>query len=184
MEQVNMSKELVNKTSGRTIINFIRRADLLYAAFVHDHHAIRHLQCFLLVVSYKHAGDVHVIVKTPQPAAQLLAHLCVQRTERLIEQQYLWFDRQGARQSNTLSLSAGELVRIAVCKPVKLYQFQQFENPFLNISFSGSYMLGPHSQAESDVFENRHVPKQRVMLEYKPNPTFAHISFSGILSLK
>jgi hypothetical protein len=55
------------------------------------------------------AGDVDLVVQPPQPAPQLLAHLGVERAERLVEQQHLRLDRQRAGQRHALALAAGEL---------------------------------------------------------------------------
>ncbi len=61
-------------------------------------------------------------MQSAQPAAQILAHLCIERTERFIEQQYFWLYRQRASQGDTLALPAGKLGRVAVCQPIKLNQ--------------------------------------------------------------
>ena len=60
-----------------------------------------------------------------QPAAQLLAHLGVERAERLVEQQHLRLDGERARQRHALALSARELRRVAVGQPVELHELQQ-----------------------------------------------------------
>ena len=71
------------------------------------------------------AGDVELVVQPAQPAAQLLAHLGVERAERLVEQQHLGLDGQRAGQRDALALAAGELGREAVGQPVELHQPQQ-----------------------------------------------------------
>ena len=40
--------------------------------------------------------------------------------------------------------------------------------------------LGPDAQAKGNIFENRHVPEQRVMLENETYLTFAHMPRRGI----
>ncbi len=52
-------------------------------------------------------------MQAAQPAAQLLAHLGVERAEGLVEQQHFGLDRQGAGQGHALALAAGELGGIA-----------------------------------------------------------------------
>ncbi|MNR45528.1 hypothetical protein D3C85_1643830 [compost metagenome] len=49
-----------------------------------------------------------------QPAAQFLADLGIERTERLVEQQHLGLHRQGSGQCNTLALATGQLLGVAV----------------------------------------------------------------------
>ena len=106
------------------LVYLVGCADLLDAAFVHDHHAIGDFQGLFLVVGNENAGDVHVVVQPPQPSPQLLAHLRIQCPERFVEQQYLWFNGQCACQCDALPLPAGELMRIAVGEPVELHQLE------------------------------------------------------------
>jgi hypothetical protein len=54
---------------------------------------------------------VHVVVQAAQPAAQLLAHLGVERAEGLVEQQDLRLDGQRPGQRDALALAAGKLRR-------------------------------------------------------------------------
>jgi hypothetical protein len=68
-------------------------------------------------------------VQPAQPAAQLLAHLGVERAERLVEQQHARLDRQSAGQRDALPLAARQLVRIAVAQPVELNQLEQLFAP-------------------------------------------------------
>ena len=56
-------------------------------------------------------GDVQLVVQAAQPAAQLLAHLGVERAERLVEQQHARLDGQRAGERDALALAAGELAR-------------------------------------------------------------------------
>ena len=91
---------------------------------VHDHDPVGDLQRLFLVVRDEHAGDVQFVVQAAQPATQLLAHLGVERAERLVEQQHARLDGERARQRNALALAAGELVRIAIAEPVELDQLQ------------------------------------------------------------
>ena len=73
--------------------------------------AVGDLERFLLIVRDEHAGHVNLVVETPQPAPQLLPHLRIERAERLVEQQHLRLDRQGARERDALALAAGKLRR-------------------------------------------------------------------------
>ena len=92
---------------------------------VHHDDAIGHFQRLLLVVRDEHAGHMHFVVETPQPAAQLLPNPRVERAERLVQQQHARLDGERARKRDPLPLAAGELVRIAVGEPVELHQLEQ-----------------------------------------------------------
>jgi hypothetical protein len=70
--------------------------------------------------------DVRPICRAgAQPAAQVLAHLGVQRAEGLVQQQQPG-SIASARASATLALAAGKLRRIAIAQPIELDQPQQF----------------------------------------------------------
>ena len=74
--------------------------------FSHNH-SVGHFDGFVLIVSHDDAGEVQLLVQAAQPAPQLVAHLAVQRTERLIQQQHLRIHGHGARQGHPLLLAAG-----------------------------------------------------------------------------
>ena len=59
---------------------------------------------------------MYLVVQPAQPGPQVLAHLGVERTERLVEQQHLRVDGQRARQRHALALAAGQLVGVAGLK--------------------------------------------------------------------
>ena len=157
------------------LVDFSGRADLLDLALVHQHHAVGHFERFFLVVRDEDAGDVQLVVQAPQPAAQLLAHLGVERAERLVQQQHLGLDRQRARQRDALPLSAGELMRIAVGEPVELHQLQQLVHLAPDFRRSRAARARLHAQAEGDVLEHGHVPEQRVVLEHEADLPLAHV---------
>jgi hypothetical protein len=98
---------------------------LLDTALVDHHHAVGHFQRFFLVVGHEDAGDMQLVVQAAQPAAQLLAHLGVQRAKGLVEQQHLGLHRQRAGQGNALALAARQLRGVAVGQPVELHQLEQ-----------------------------------------------------------
>ncbi len=64
-----------------------------------------------LVVGDEQRGDVQLVVQAAQPAAQLLAHLGVERAERLVEQQHARLDGERAGERDALALAAGKLRR-------------------------------------------------------------------------
>ena len=73
--------------------------------FVHDNDAVGDFKRLLLVVRDKHRRHMNLVVEVAQPAPQLLAHLGIERAERLVEQQHARFDGECARQPpNTSSI--------------------------------------------------------------------------------
>ena len=135
-------------------------------ALVHDGDAIGDFERLFLIVRDENAGDVHFVVQLPQPAAQLLAHFGVERAERLVQQQHARLDGQRASQRDALALAAGELRREAPSLILQLDQVEQLVNLLADLRIARRRTLArPHAQAEGDVFEDRHVPEERVMLE-------------------
>ena len=67
---------------------------------------------------------VHLVVEPSQPRAQLLAHLRVERPERLVEEQHLGLDRERAGERHALTLPTGELRRIAVGEVLDVHQLE------------------------------------------------------------
>jgi hypothetical protein len=91
---VGLSQKAHDKFGLRVMKDLLGSSHLLDAAFAHDHHPVRHLQRLFLIVRDENAGDVNFIVQPPQPGAQFLAHLRVQRPERFVEKQHLGLDRE------------------------------------------------------------------------------------------
>ena len=184
MKQVHVAQKAIHKGAGRVVPHLLRRADLLDYAGVHQHHAVRHLQRLFLVVGDKNAGHMQIVMQAAQPAAQFLAHLGIQRTKRLIEQQHLRLHRQGTSQGNALALSARELRRVAVCQPVQLHQAQQVMHLLLDHGLRGSCCFGFHAQAKGHVVKHTHVAKQRVMLKHKAHVALAHVFVGGVCAVE
>jgi hypothetical protein len=100
---------------------------------------------------------VHLVVQPPQPAAQLLAHLGVERAERLVEQQHLRLDRERAGERDALPLPARELRGIAVGQPSSCTSSSSSFTAPRSLRSAGRSLARPHAQAEGDVLEHRHV---------------------------
>ena len=125
---------------------------------------------------------MQLIVQPAQPAAQFLAYLGVERAERLVEQQNLRFDRQGAGERDALTLAAGQLTRKAVGERRELDQFEQAHHPRADLRLAGPLASGLDPQPEGDVLEHRHVPKQRIVLEDETHPALTHMGVGGVLT--
>ena len=110
-------------------------------------------------VSYTH------LMQAAQPAAQFFAHLGVERAKRFVEQQHPGLDGQRARQRNSLALAARQLRGIAIGKPVQLHKLQKFHHPASDLGIGGANPSRFDAQAEGDILEHRHVPKEGVVLK-------------------
>src|SRR6516164_3436258 len=85
-QPIAVAQEVINKWGGWIVVNLYRRTALDGFAVVHDYHAVRHFECFLLVVRDEDAGYVDFIVEPTQPVSQLLSHFRVESAEGLVEQ--------------------------------------------------------------------------------------------------
>ena len=130
------------------------------------------------------AGDLDLVVQPAQPSAQFLAHLGVERAERLVEQQDFRLDRERARECDALALAAGELRGVAIGKKIELHEFQQLMHAPRDFGLGGTFAPRQHPHAEGDVLEHRHVPKQRVMLKYEADLALADADGAGVLAMK
>jgi hypothetical protein len=125
-----------------------------------------------------------LVVQPAQPAAQLAAHLGVERAERLVEEQHLGLDRERAGERDALALAAGKLVRIAVGEPVELHQLQQRMDLVANGGLRGTLRTRAHAQAERHVLEDRHVAEERVVLEHEAHRAFLYALVGGVLAVE
>src|SRR5690606_20812043 len=121
------------------------------------------------------------VVDFAQPAAQFATHLRIERTERLVEQQYARLDAKGAGKRYALALTAGKLVRIAVLKAGELHQVEQLKGAAANFCGRRPAAGRADLEAKTDVFQHRHVPEERVMLEDKADIALLHGLGRGIL---
>ncbi len=140
VEQVHIAEEVVNERRERVMVDIVRAADLLDAAFVHHRDAIGDFERFLLIVGDEHAGDVNLVMQLAQPTAQFEPDLRVQRAERFVEQQDAGFNGQGARQRDPLALASGELRGIPAGQILQLDQTQAVRGPWRGSALS----MGAH----------------------------------------
>ena len=103
----------------------MRRPDLLDAAGVEHGDAVGEIHRLALVVGDEDGRQPGAVVDFAQPQAQLLAHLGVQRAERLVEQQHARFDRHRAGERDALALAARQLRRIARAEAGKLHHVDE-----------------------------------------------------------
>src|SRR5690606_18315907 len=95
--------------------------------------------------------------------------LCIERTERLVQQQESRLVGERARERDTLLLSARQLARSPVTEPAESHDVQQLlaaSPPLLRRNL-------PDAQRELDVLRDGHVPEQRVVLEDEADAAFA-----------
>ena len=93
------------KGAGGLLEELLGRAVLDDPAAVEEDDAVGDLERLLLVVRHEEAREVDLVVEPPEPAAQLLPHAGVERPERLVEEEDLRLDGEGAREGDPLPLA-------------------------------------------------------------------------------
>ncbi len=156
-------------------------ADLLDLALVQDHDPVGELKRFFLVVRHEDRGVAGAVVNLAQPAAQLTAHLGVERAERLIEQKQPRLDRERAGKCDALALAAGQLIWKPLIEAGELDEVEQRHHPIADRLLIGAGLAGAHAQTEGDVLEHAHVPEQRVALEHEADVALLHGLAGGVL---
>ena len=129
-----MTDEGGNEEICRTLINVLGSADVLDNAAVHNCNTVGNGHGFLLVMGNVNAGDANVVLNVLDNGTHFNTKLCVKVGERFVHQQHVGADAEGAGQSNTLLLTAGEafgqtvsirrLLRIACLRADGLHTLQ------------------------------------------------------------
>ena len=125
-----------------------------------------HRQRFDLIVRDVDDRGAGLLVKTLQFRAHVDAKTRVEVRKRLVQKQELRARRDRAGDCNTLLLTAGKLVRIAIAILFDAHGFQRAHDRFLDLRFLHLFDF----QTECDVLEHRHVRPQRVALEHEVEP--------------
>src|SRR5690606_15612831 len=126
----------------------------------------------LLVVSNKNRGDLDLLLKKSQPAAQIFAHLGIQSTERFVEEQHLRLGSEGAGQGDPLTLPAGQFARVAFSQTIELNQLEQLADARIVDVIAGTLAPRFGAKSKTDVPLDRHVLEERIMLKDKTYSAF------------
>ncbi len=184
LDAVGRTEEAEHEFARGMAVDLLGRTQLLHHALVHQHHAIGEFERLFLVMRHEDRGDVQVVMELAQPAAEFLAHLGIERTEGLVEQQHLRLHGQRAGQRDALPLPAGELRRRAIREPGELHEIEQFHHLPADFRLGGALRTRANPQAESHVLEHAHMAEQRVMLEHEAHLPLAHMAVAGIAPSK
>ena len=161
-EQVHVANEACHEQATWRFVYLVRLSDLQKTAFLHHCDPVSHDHGFFLIVRYHDAGDAHLLDDIYQFELCLLTQLAIQRAERFIEQQQLGAFCKAARQSDTLLLSAGKLMRLALGIG---FEFDDAQHRFYalgNLVFGHAVAL----ETEGDIFPHGKVRKKCIGLEH------------------
>ena len=177
-QQIHAAHKTGRKVADRLGVKLLGRALLLDTALVHQHHAVGHGERFFLVVRDHHAGNAQLALQLADFAAQLGAHLGIERGQRLVQQQQTRAWRQCAGQRNALLLATRQLRRIALRLRTQTYQSQHLLHPGLHLR----RRLAPETKRH--ILGRRQVRKQCVALEHHAKASARGGPARDVLALK
>ncbi len=161
-EDVHVADEFTDQTAGRGFVDVDRTADLGDPAQVHDRDALGHGHGFFLIVGHHHARHTHALDDFHQFQLHLRTQFLVQRAHRLVEQQQLRPLGQRTCQRHALTLTAGQLMRLALGVLAHLHQLEHLGHAGIDLGGRDLVLL----ETERDVLRHGHVREQRVGLEH------------------
>ena len=131
-------------------------------AFLHDGDPVGDSQRLLLVVGDVDGGDAQAALELLDNGAHLHPQLGVQIGKGFVHQQDAGLDDKGPGQGDTLLLTAGQLIGLAVSQVGNLHQLQGLVH--LGLDLPGGHF--PGLQAVGHVFPDGEVGENRVVLEH------------------
>ena len=96
------------------IIQVLRSIDLLDEAVLHNDDTGTHGHSLGLIVCYIDEGGAELLIQLRNLSSHVSAELCVEVRERFVEEEYLRITDDCTTQRDTLSLTAGESLRLSV----------------------------------------------------------------------
>ncbi len=159
---IRVADEVGHEQARRLLVQLARRTGLRHHGIGHDDDAVRHGQRFLLVVGDVGDGQVELALQVPNILAHAAAQLGVQVRQRLVEQQHLRLQHQGAGDRHALLLATRELRGQAVVVALEADQCHLLARHLLRFGLRGAADAG----AVGDVLQNGHVREQGVGLEH------------------
>ena len=124
------------------------------------------------------------VVDVPEPGAELLTNLCIERSEGLIEEEHPRLDCERPRQRHALTLPARKLTGVALGDVGELDEFEQLVDAPQDLRVGRLSRAGASPQAVSDVLEHRHVPEQRIVLEHEARATILNAQVRRVGAIK
>src|SRR5712671_5892631 len=153
--------ESSHESVGWSLEQFARRPDLLDSAGPQNRDTVTERKRLILVVSDGKKGRAKPAMQATDLVAQLPAQVFIEPRQWLIEEENGGVQDQCARESNTLTLSSGELVHAA-----PLVTFKGDDSKHLGRAPPSRRRIdAAHPEAVGDVLRDGHVRKQAKVLE-------------------
>ena len=136
-QEVEGPDERGHERRRREVVDLGRWADLLDPALAHHDDPVGQRHRLLLVVGHVHRRDPELALDRPDLLAQGDPDLRVERGQRLVEEEDLGLDREGAGQRDPLLLAARQLVRVAVALVGQVDELEELADALADLRPSG-----------------------------------------------
>ena len=125
---------------------------------MHDRDTIGHDERLLLVVRHVHERDPDRVLDALELDLELLAHLEVERAERLVEEEHLRLHHERTGERDALLLPARKLARLA---PLELFEANEPES-LASFVLAGGLAQAALLEAVGDVVQHVQMREERV----------------------
>ena len=140
-EDIAFADEVSHESVAGFVINILRRTDVLNLSFGHNDDFVGHGQGFFLIVSDINKGNAQLFMHILQFKLHFLAHLQIQRAQRLVQQKNLRLVDDGAGNGDSLLLTAGQSLDGTGFKALQINNFQCFFYLFNNLGLRQLFQL-------------------------------------------
>ena len=159
--QVRHAEEVRDERRLRLLVHLRRRRDLLDVPVGHDRDPVGHRQRLFLVVRHVDERDPELLLDPLQLELQRLAQLCVERAERLVEQQHRRIRARARAPARRAAAGRPTAGPAAVARARQAHRLEHLQHALPDL---GALLLPP-PQPERDVVEDVEVREERVALE-------------------
>ena len=175
---------LANKVRYEAVLWFVvyvsRCANLLDLTLAHHYHAIAQCQRLLLVVRHVDKRDTQLLVHRTKLHLHILAHLQVQRSQWLVQEQYLWLVDDSTRNRYTLLLTARQTVHITVLIVRHTNRLQRLLHLLLNHLLVNLLEL----QTKSYIVEDIQMREKGILLKHGVHVTHVRRHLRHVLAVQ
>ena len=154
--------ELGDEAVVRPVEDLAGRSVLEDAAGVHHDHAVGKRQRLVLGMGDMHEGQAELHLEALELAPHAQPQERVERRKRLVEEQHLGLDDEGASQRHALALPAGKLRRQPRVVAFEADQREQLARLPVPLFAPGA----PRAEAEGNVVDDVEMGEERVILEH------------------
>ena len=163
LERIDFAHEIRGEQGARREVNLLGRAAMFDPALVHHDDPVGAGHRLFLIVGNVDKGGANLALDRLELILHLAAQFEVERTKRFIKQQKIGRNSQRPGKGDPLALPARKLMRTAFALIGQTDHTEHF--PRLGIAFAPGHAA--HPQAKGDIVEQRHMGKQRIILEHR-----------------